>query len=662
MSLDLGELVGRMRIDDKPFKAGLAKGEKEFKGFANHLNASSLALGAGIGLAFSKGFSFVKSSVTAASDLNETVSKVQQIFGPASKAITDFAETADKTFGESKQQALDAAATMAIFGKSAGLTGDNLSGFSIQMVKLAGDLASFHNTSPQDAIEAIGAALRGENQPIERYGVLINEASLSQTAFRMGLIKTTTQALTPQQHVLAAQKALLEQTKDAQGDFGRTASGAANQQRILTAEMENQKVKLGQQLLPAYLALLQAGSKLMSLITDHIVPAFMSAVKWIKENQSWLLTLVGTVATMTGAVYALVAAYKAWKAIADLVEVTQLAIDAAMAANPIGIVVIAIAALVAGFIYAYTHSERFRKIVQGTLRGVAESAKVVWAVLKVVFNAIVVSVKAVGAWFIWLWQHILLPVGRVIAAVASVIIKVFAIIGQNIRSAAMVWVWFYGKIFQPIIDLIMFQLRLWGDLFSWLWETIFSPIFKSIEIAALWLYDKALKPLVDKTMIGFRELMGVASALADWFGKVFSGVADVVGGMFAGVIGYIRDGINGLIDLLNKAIGFINGSIVKSLNELPGVDFTTIQSVPHLAGGGKVSPSAGGRAVVMGDGGQVEYGVPRSDMRQIIGEAVRAGTGGTIEIVVMDEMRRVRKKARAQGGQARGANAVLVGS
>jgi hypothetical protein len=61
-------------------------------------------------------------AVSAASDLNETMSKTSVIFGDADEALFSFAETAATSLGQTKQQALDAAATFGTFGKAAGLT------------------------------------------------------------------------------------------------------------------------------------------------------------------------------------------------------------------------------------------------------------------------------------------------------------------------------------------------------------------------------------------------------------------------------------------------------------------------------------------------------------------------------------------------------------
>jgi len=215
-------------------------------------------------------------AVKAASDLGETISKVNVLFGKSAKDIEKFADGAATSLGQTKQQALDAAATFATFGKSAGLSGDNLSKFSIDFVKLSSDLASFNNTSPEQAINAIGSALRGEAEPLRAYGVLLDDASLRQAALELGITSTTKNALTPQQKVLAAQALIYKQTGAAQGDFERTSDGLANQTRILTAQLENAKVTIGQALLPIVLELANFFSEKVIPIVQKVSEAFGS--------------------------------------------------------------------------------------------------------------------------------------------------------------------------------------------------------------------------------------------------------------------------------------------------------------------------------------------------------------------------------------------------
>ena len=189
--------------------------------------------------------SVISPAIRAASDFQEATSKVNVVFGRASKSVKDFANDAARNLGQSKQAVLDAAGTFGTFGKAAGLAGDDLSTFTTDFVTLSTDLASFNNTSPEEAVLAIGAALRGESEPLRRYGVLLNDAVLKQEAMTLGIYDGKG-ALTSQQKVLAAQAAIYKQTNDAQGDFMRTSDGLANSQRTLKAVFEDAKVALGQ--------------------------------------------------------------------------------------------------------------------------------------------------------------------------------------------------------------------------------------------------------------------------------------------------------------------------------------------------------------------------------------------------------------------------------
>jgi hypothetical protein len=151
--------------------------------------------------------------------------------------------------GLTQKEALSAASTFATFGKASGLAGKDLSSFSKGATTLAADLASFYNTNADEAITAIGAALRGESEPIRKYGVLLDDATLKAKAMEMGLYDGKG-ALDAQAKSLATYQVILDQTKDAQGDFSRTSDGLAGQQKILTAQLENLKTTMGTSLLP----------------------------------------------------------------------------------------------------------------------------------------------------------------------------------------------------------------------------------------------------------------------------------------------------------------------------------------------------------------------------------------------------------------------------
>lgn len=300
MAVKLADAVAYLTTDDTQLKKGMSSAEKTMESssgkFGSILQGVGMSVGLGIaGIAASAAtqvVSFMGDSIGAASDLGETLSKTNVLFGESADAVVAFADTAASQFGQSKQQALDAAATFATFGKAAGLAGDDLVGFSTDFVGLASDLASFNNTSPEQAIDAIGAALRGESEPLRAYGVLLDDASMRQKALELGIISTTKEALTPQQKVLAAQALIYEQTSAAQGDFARTSGGLANQQRILDAQMENLKATVGEALLPVMLAFTGALNQLVQVvlppltafIRNQLVPAMQGIANVISNT------------------------------------------------------------------------------------------------------------------------------------------------------------------------------------------------------------------------------------------------------------------------------------------------------------------------------------------------------------------------------------------
>jgi hypothetical protein len=204
-----------------------------------------------------------------ASDFNEEVNKSRVIFGDASTAILDFSKTAANALGQSQTEALKATGTFGGLGQAAGLTGDVISTMAIKFTTLATDLASFNNTSPEDAVLALGAGLRGEAEPLRRFNILLDDAALRTKALELGLVKTTKDALTPQNKSLAAQALILEKTTLQQGDFARTSDSAANKQKILTAQIKDAKKNIGVGFLPVMAIAVGLLSKFAEFASDN---------------------------------------------------------------------------------------------------------------------------------------------------------------------------------------------------------------------------------------------------------------------------------------------------------------------------------------------------------------------------------------------------------
>ena len=250
-------------FDDAESK--VSKFGSSIAGIAKTAAIGAAAIGAGAVL-------IAKPLIDAASDLEESMSKMNQVFGTTdARVIEKWSKNSATAFGQSQQAAIDNAASFAGLGKAAGLQGKELLGFSTTLTQLGSDLASFGNTTPEEAIQALGSGLRGEAEPLRRYNILLDDATLRAKAFALGLTKSTKESLTPQQKTLASYAVILEQTKDAQGDFARTSGGLANQQRILAAQFTNVKAQLGQFLLPV-------ATRVLKFFTGTFLPGIQRVV------------------------------------------------------------------------------------------------------------------------------------------------------------------------------------------------------------------------------------------------------------------------------------------------------------------------------------------------------------------------------------------------
>lgn len=244
---------------------GVKAAEASFSKFGRNVgNITKKAATAFAGIAVAAGAGAVK-AIDMASNLAESQSKVAQIFGESGAAIQAFSKTAATSLGLSEQNVLDAAGTFGIFGKAAGLGGTDLSDFSNQFTTLSSDLASFNNTSPEDAINAIGSALRGEMEPIRRYGVMLDDAAIKAEAMAQGLYSGKG-ALTAEAKTLATTALIYKKTSDAQGDFARTSGGLANQTKIMKAQLTNAATTIGTALLPIAI-------KLAGFFAKKVIPA-----------------------------------------------------------------------------------------------------------------------------------------------------------------------------------------------------------------------------------------------------------------------------------------------------------------------------------------------------------------------------------------------------
>jgi hypothetical protein len=214
--------------------------------------------------------------VSMASNLEESQSKVNVVFGASAGVVNEFAETSAQAFGITKQAALEATGTFGNLLQAFGTGKGQAAEMSTTLIGLAADLASFNNTGIEDAIQALRSGLSGETEPLKRFGVALNDVRLKQEATTLGLYDGKG-ALDINAKTQAAYALILKDTGLAQGDFARTSDGFANQMRILKASLTDAATELGTVLLPYF-------KTFVKFINENIVPGVLAFADTIGEK------------------------------------------------------------------------------------------------------------------------------------------------------------------------------------------------------------------------------------------------------------------------------------------------------------------------------------------------------------------------------------------
>lgn len=244
---------------------------------ADFSKKAALAFGAVVTAAAYMAVRVAQEGMQMAADLDETTNKVREVFQGQTDDILKWSKTAGRSFGLTQQSALDAASTFALYAKSAGLSSKATVEFSKRMVGLSADLASFYNTGVEEAAYALGAAFRGESEPLRKYNILLDEGT-KKAAFMRNELEITGKETSATGKILGAYTAILEQSVVAQGDFIDTSDSLANQQRILAAEVGVTKVAFGEMFLPV-------AKTIVTWINDNMIPAIQDVIMGFKgEN------------------------------------------------------------------------------------------------------------------------------------------------------------------------------------------------------------------------------------------------------------------------------------------------------------------------------------------------------------------------------------------
>lgn len=351
--------------------------------------------------------------------------------------------------------------------------------------------------------------------------------------------------------------------------------------------------------------------------------------------------------------------------------------NVAMDANPIGLIILAVVALVAGIIYLATKTTFFQTVWKDVTTAIGVAWNWLWkSVLKPVFDAI-------GAAFTWIYDYIIKPVVLGISIYISIWIAVFQLLWKYVLQPFFTWLgaiftWIYKNIIQPIVAGISLEIQAWGAIFNWLWLNVIQPVFNGIGAIFNWIYTNVILPIVGFITLVIRGLgleftwlhdniiapvfaaigavlnwiwLNVIKPVFDaiggavnWVGStvqsIFGGIGTFIGGAFASALKFVKAPINAIIDLINGLIGAIDNISITlpAIGTYKGAKIGfDIPKLPRLAAGARVKASNGGTPAILGEGGRDEDIVDHGLMNAALAKLVTAdGSSGPQKLEVYD--------------------------
>lgn len=468
--------------DTKKFRSEMAK-VGQTQGGIGKLKQSMSALGIGmkglaagaIGFGATAAFALGKQAVGAASNLQQSMGAVDDVFKSSAKQVHAYAQKAATAVGLSRNQYNEMATLIGTQLKNGGTAANQLATQANNVIKIGADLSAQFGGSTKDAVDALSAALKGERDPIEKYGISLTQSAIDAEAAALGYKKVNGQ-LTTQATQAATLSLIQKQSADSTGKFARETDTLAHKQQVLSAKWEDAKAKLGNMLLPIV-------TKITGFIADHIVPLI--------GKLPGLLTGLGRV---IGSVFV-----GAWRLLVNVVKAAagalQIAWEAIKMVFQLGVTA-----------------------VSTVMSGLATVIGWAWDGIKLVFTGAVAIVKAAWEGFIALLRGGGAVIGAVFSGIATVAGWVWEGIKAVISGA--------GAVIQGVWNGIRVAAGWLGSAFQGLLGVVKS-IWNGIKAV--------IGAAAHQIKITFQTIVGSIGMVIGWFGKLLSKVWNTMGQIISSI-------------------------------------------------------------------------------------------------------------------------------
>lgn len=201
------------------------------------------------------------------SDYIETVNLFRTSMGDAADQAQEFIDKAESMLGLDPKSMMDSISSFQNLSEGFGIASDRAYTMSQNLTQLSADLSSLANISFEDAQKKVMSGFSGQIQPLRKYGVALDQASLQETAYSLG-IEQKVKSMTKAQKTELIYYQIMKSTQKMQGDLGKSLLSPANATRVLQTEFQKLARAVGSIFIPGMMRIIPAVRAVTQVLTQ----------------------------------------------------------------------------------------------------------------------------------------------------------------------------------------------------------------------------------------------------------------------------------------------------------------------------------------------------------------------------------------------------------
>lgn len=602
--MELFKLFGTIAIQNADANEQIDDTTDRAKESENQISGAFKKIGTAVATYFAadKIKDFGLNCINAAADANAASSQFSQVFGDmesqAKKSLTGIADNTGIQVNRMKGSYTQIAA----FAKTTGMDTSNALGLADRAMVAVADSAAFYDRSLEETTESLQSFLKGNYENDSALGLSCTEVTRNEAANR--LYGKSFKDLSEAQKQLTLLQ-MVEDANKASGALGQAARESdtwTNQTGNLKQAWTDFQSVLGQKVLPLAVEAVKKMADAVQSVSDK-VPIM---VEWFREHEAIIKAV--TIAVLAGAT-----AFGTFKLVMNFgtildtlkngliaVKTAVLAANAAMAANPIVLVVSLIAGLVVAIITLWNTNEDFRnKVIE------------IWEAIKNAFGTAIEAIKSffVGLWekIVSVWESIKETISTAIETIKTVVTEKFnavkeaitniftsikdtlSTIWETIKNVIQVAIMFIVELFTTAFELITLPWQfIWENCKEYIfaaWEAIKAAVSNALDIIKTTISNvwnaivDFLNPILERIKTAFANNW---NAIRNTITIIVNAIKNIITNVWNSISSTISNVMNAIRSIIANIWNSIQGtvsSVVNSIKSVVSSVFNAIQSI-----------------------------------------------------------------------------------